>query len=58
MKRQRNFSNMKSKRKRRFTECKSDAEFMQAMLNQQRYKEAFKKSYFGSVYVNRDEDGK
>lgn len=58
MKRQKNFSNMKSKRKRRFTEFKSDAELRQALFNQQRYKEAFDKSYFGSVYVNRDEDGK
>jgi hypothetical protein len=49
---------MKSKRKRRFTEFKSDSELRLALFNQQRYKEAFERSYFGSVYINRYEDEK
>lgn len=57
MKAQKNFSNIKSKRKRRFTESKSKDEFIAAMRNQKRNKEAFDKSYFGSVYINHDEDG-
>lgn len=54
MKRQRNFSNMKSKktRKKRKTNLGNCRDSSIAKETQRRNKEVFDKSYFGSEYVN------
>lgn len=60
MNQQKNFSNMKFKkpRKKRKTNLDALRDKSHAKKTQQKNKEAFDKSYFGSDYVNRDENGK